>query len=119
MKHYLSATFLATLTLLLFNACTTEPDLTNVPVVSYKTDVQRILSANCSFNGCHGHDVGSYNSVMSFGDVKAGNAHGSKLYRVMTGRDPFNKMPPSGYNEIPRTDLKTIYLWIEQGAKDN
>ena len=103
-------------------ACTTEPDLTGVPEVKFSTDIQRIMSANCSFDGCHdGKDESSligYDNVMSFGDVKAGNAHKSTLYRVSTGRS-FEKMPPSGYNEVTADDLKLMYVWIEQGAKNN
>jgi hypothetical protein len=103
-------------------ACTTEPDLTGVPEVKFRTDIQRIMSANCSFEGCHdGKDEGSligYDNVMSFGGVKAGDAHKSTLYRVSTGRS-FEKMPPSGYNEVSADDLKLMYVWIMQGAKNN
>ncbi|MFM7015227.1 MAG: hypothetical protein ACKOX3_02760 [Bacteroidota bacterium] len=106
------------------SSCTTEPDLTGVPEVSYNNDVKRILSANCNFEGCHGgngHNKGSletYESVMSFGEVKAGDAHRSKLYRLITGRSG-PKMPPSGYSEVSASDIKTLYIWIEQGAKNN
>ena len=98
--------------------------MTGVPEVSFKNDVQRVLSANCNFEGCHG-DQGNhegslvgYDNVMSFGEIKAGNAHGSKLYRLITGRSG-PKMPPAGYNEVSGTDIKTLYIWIEQGAKNN
>ncbi len=107
-----------------FSSCTRDPDLTNVAEVKYSTDVQRILSANCNFEGCHGdggRHVGSltnYNAVMSYGGVKAGNAHGSKLYRVMTNRST-QTMPPSGYAEVSAADIKLLYIWIEQGAKNN
>ena len=105
-------------------SCTTEPDLTGVPEVSFNNDVKRIISANCSFEGCHKNDLKKdaiaidYNRLMSFGDVKAGDAHGSKLYRLITGRSG-PKMPPSGYNEVSSADIKTLYIWIEQGAKNN
>lgn len=110
--------------LLIIASCTTEPDLTGVPEVSYNNDVKRIMSANCNFEGCHGgggHNKGSletYEGVMSFGEVKAGDAHGSKLYRLITGRSG-PKMPPAGYSEVSSTDIKTLYIWIEQGAKNN
>jgi uncharacterized membrane protein len=106
-----------------FSSCTRDPDLSNVAEVKYSVDVQRILSANCNFDGCHGggHNEGSlttYDAVMSFGDVKAGNAHRSKLYRVITNRS-YQTMPPSGYSEVSAADIKLLYIWIEQGAKNN
>lgn len=125
MKVYKALPLFIVLSLLFFTiGCTTNPDLTGVPEVSFKNDVQRILSANCNFEGCHGdqgHHEGSlvgYENVMSFGEIKAGNAHGSKLYRLITGRSG-PKMPPAGYNEVSSTDIKTLYIWIEQGAKNN
>ena len=116
--------FLLIATLLTSMGCSTNPDLTGVPEVSYNNDVKRIMSANCNFEGCHGgggHHEGAldtYEGVMSFGEIKAGDAHGSKLYRLITGRSG-PKMPPSGYSEVSSTDIKTLYIWIEQGAKNN
>lgn len=105
-----------------FSSCTRDPDLTNVAEVKFSGDVQRILSANCNFSGCHGsHGEGAlttYDAVMSYGGVKAGNAHGSKLYRVITNRS-YQTMPPSGYSEVSAADIKLLYIWIEQGAKNN
>ena len=125
MKVYKALSLLIIFSLLIsINSCTTNPDLTGVPEVSFKNDVQRILSANCNFEGCHGgggHHEGAldtYEGVMSFGEIKAGDAHASKLYRLITGRSG-PKMPPSGYNEVSSSDIKTIYIWIEQGAKNN
>jgi len=125
MKVYKALSIFIIFSLLIsINSCTTNPDLTGVPEVSFKNDVQRILSANCNFEGCHGgqnYEEGSlvgYDNVMSFGEIKAGDAHASKLYRLITGRSgPI--MPPSGYNEVSSSDIKTIYIWIEQGAKNN
>jgi len=116
--------FIAIVFLISIASCSTKPDLTGVPEVSYTNDVKRIMSANCNFEGCHGgggHNKGSletYEGVMSFGGVKAGDAHGSKLYRLITGRSG-PKMPPSGYNEVSNADIKTLYIWIEQCAKNN
>ncbi len=108
----------------IFSACTTEPDLENVPEIKFSGEVQGILSAHCNFEGCHssgGGEAGSlttYNDVMGY--VKAGNAHGSKLYQVITRRGLVEeRMPPSGYVEVNAENVKLIYWWIEQGAKDN
>jgi hypothetical protein len=104
------------------NSCKHDVDLTGVPEISFSNDIQLILSGNCSMNGCHGTDASSefplvtYQNVMDEGDVKEGDANGSKLYEVLlrTGEE---RMPPSG----PLTDIqiKKIFIWIEQGAKDN
>ncbi|MFM2156385.1 MAG: hypothetical protein RL516_1134 [Bacteroidota bacterium] len=125
MKVYKALSLLIIFSLFIsINSCTTNPDLTGVPEVSFKNDVQRVLSANCNFEGCHGgggHHEGAldtYEGVMSFGEIKAGDAHSSKLYRLITGRSG-PKMPPSGYNKVASSDIKTIFIWIEQGAKNN
>lgn len=123
MKRILVVIFCAGLAVM--NGCTTEPELDKVPVVSYNTDVKRILSSHCNFEGCHGGggaEAGSlenYTDVMGY--VKAGDAHASDLYKVITYKGLLveRRMPPSGYEDVPATDIKMIYWWIEQGAKDN
>ena len=116
--------FIVLVILIATAGCSTKPDLTGVPEVSYTNDIKRIMSANCNFEGCHGgggHHEGAldtYEGVMSFGEINAGDAHASKLYRLITGRSG-PKMPPSGYSDVSSTDIKTIYIWIEQGAKNN
>jgi hypothetical protein len=104
------------------NSCKHEVDLTGVPEISFSNDIQLILSGNCSMNGCHGSDAGSefplvtYENVMNEGDVKSGNAHGSDLYKVLL-RTGDERMPPNG--PLSDIQIKKIFLWIEQGAKDN
>lgn len=105
-------------------SCTTEPNLENVPEISFRTQVQPLLSANCNFGGCHGANpqgpgsLQTYDEVM--GSIKAGNAHGSKLYQSITRRGFVEeRMPPSGYQEVSAEHVKLIYWWIEQGAKNN
>ena len=110
------------------SSCTTKPELDTVPQVSYSNDVQRIISSHCSFSGCHGGGQGghggefslaSYDDVMRY--VKAGNAHGSELYKIITNKGLVveERMPPSGYEQVSPEDVKLLYWWIEQGAKNN
>ncbi len=74
-------------------------------------------------NGCHGDDresefsLTSYNKVMDEGGITAGNAKASEFYEVLLINFGEKKMPPNG----PLTDvqIKKVFLWIEQGAKDN
>jgi hypothetical protein len=119
-----SAFFLLPAFLLAFiSSCTTDPDLSKAPDISYSRDVSRIMSSHCNFRGCHGGGEGefsleTYNDVLA--QVKAGDARGSSLYQVITRRGFVEeRMPPSGYAEVRNEDVKLIYLWIEQGAKNN
>lgn len=109
---------------LVFSACKTEPKLENVPEILFSGDVQRILSSHCNFQGCHGGGGGEAGSLLTYedviGHVKTGNAHGSTLYQVITRRGLVpERMPPSGYASVSAEDVKLIYWWIEQGAKNN
>jgi hypothetical protein len=102
-------------------ACSREPDLTGVPEVTYSNDIKRILNGNCNFPACHGVGGGegglnTYEEVM--GQVMPGDARGSYLYRLVTEKTAV-KMPPSGYPRVSQEDIRLIYLWIEQGAKNN
>ncbi len=106
------------------SGCSTEPNLDSVPEIKFSTEVQGILSAHCNFEGCHGGSGGGEaGSLVTYADVmgyiKAGNAHGSKLYQTITKRGFVERMPPSGYSEVSAENVKLIYWWIEQGAKNN
>lgn len=104
------------------SSCKHDPDLSGIPEISFANDIQAIISGNCAMNGCHANDAQSefslttYADVMDNGDINPGNARDSKLYEVLleTGDD---KMPPNG--DLTEIQIKKIYLWIEQGAKDN
>ena len=52
--------------------------------------------------------------------IVSGDAEGSNMLVLMEGRaDPSIRMP-HGYREpVSTQDLKTIRLWIDQGAKNN
>lgn len=116
------ATAFFALVIVSLNSCKHDVDLTGVPEMSFENDIKVILSGNCSMNACHGSDSKSefplltYNDVMTHGEVKAGDARDSKIYEAIieTGDD---KMPPTG--SLTDLQIKKIYIWIEQGAKDN
>lgn len=105
------------------NSCKNDIDLSSAPTISFKDDIQAIISGNCAMNGCHGTDkdsefsLTSYNAVMKEGGVKAGNARGSRFYQTLLVNFGEKKMPPKG----PLTDLqiKKVFIWIEQGALNN
>ena len=72
-------------------------------------------------NGCHngaGYDeafpLDNYDDVAKH--VIAGNARNSEIYRSVANRTD-RLMPPNG--PLADEDIMMIYLWIEQGAKNN
>lgn len=104
------------------NSCKHEVDLTGVPEISFSKDIQLILSGNCTMSGCHANDATSefplitYDNVMEEGDIKAGEPHDSDLYKVLL-RTGDERMPPTG--PLSDIQIKKIFIWIEQGAKNN
>jgi hypothetical protein len=107
--------------MLLASSCQTEPDLTNAPTISFKNDIQSILAGNCTMSGCHNGNgregafsLETYDEVVR--KVTPGNSHNSELYMAVANRTA-NLMPPAG--PLPTASIQKIYLWIEQGAKNN
>lgn len=103
-----------------YYSCRHEADLSSLPDFTYEQDIKRIISTNCSMNGCHGTDAASefplvtYEQVMDECEVKPGDAHGSKLYEVITDNGE-ERMPPDA--PLLDNDIKRIYIWIMKGAK--
>lgn len=115
---------------MLASSCRHETDLSSLKQVSFANDIQPIIASNCAMSGCHsgngssgGEDelfpLTTYEEVIDEGDVRAGDAHGSKFYQVISNHTIENVMPPSPYPPLSDNQIKLIYLWIEQGAKNN
>ena len=108
--------------LLFQTGCITKTNLDGYPEISFLNDIQPILTGNCNQQGCHGlvnpgeFTLNSYEDVMHY--VKAGDARGSTLYLSVTGRTE-EFMPPAPANRLSDTQLSKIFIWIEQGAKNN
>ena len=106
-------------------SCQHEPVLPEQQV-SFSTDIQPILQQGCWHAGCHGStqtgpfELVTYEQVIDKGDVKAGDPKDSELYQVITA-DPSSDdfMPQSPYNALTERQIKLIYIWIAQGAKNN
>jgi hypothetical protein len=104
-------------------SCRHNSDVPVVPVVSFSNDVQSILTGNCAQSGCHGSidnrrfSLVTYNDVIASGTVIAGDAHNSNLFKAVTGRNNIMPKPP----QTPLTDdqVRFIFIWIAQGAKNN
>ena len=108
----------------LLASCSHTPLIPVSPVVSFSKNVQPLIIANCSMSGCHSNTVGgelfplmTYNDIASSDMVSPGNAKSSRLYTVINGAGGESSMPPVG--QLGNDDVLMIYLWIEQGAKNN
>lgn len=108
--------------------------------VSFKDDVNPILTSNCLI--CHigsgegsvksAFSVQNYNTLMKgtkFGPVVVpGDSESSTLYRLINQKvDPKIQMPPSHdesmaegrLDPLTTEQVETIKMWIDQGAKNN
>ncbi|MCJ8211057.1 hypothetical protein MUY27_15165 [Mucilaginibacter sp. RS28] len=104
-------------------ACRHDPitPLSDAPTISFKNDVQPIMISNCTQSGCHGSEghefkLLTYQDVL--GHVKAGEPHSSSIYSAITA-NTLGTMPQPPNPRLTDTQIKTIYLWILQGAKNN
>lgn len=122
MKSFLLITVAFTITAISLPGCMTEPDLANYPTVSFSSDVMLIIATNCNQSGCHGHvnteefSLTTYDEVITH--VEPGNGRKSNLYKVITGRGD-ELMPPEPQNMLTEEQIRTIFVWIEQGAPNN
>jgi hypothetical protein len=111
------------MTVLLWS-CTHEGNVDDVREIHFSSDIQPLIAANCSQAGCHSStgdgefSLIGYDNVIENGDVKAGDAHGSKLYKVVSNNDD-DIMPPAPADPLNTDQIKLLYIWIEQGAKNN
>jgi len=103
--------------LLLPLACRHDPVIPATPAISFSEQVQPIFVSNCATAGCHDgrakFALENYTDIHS--RVKAGDAHGSEVYKAITKLS--GGMPPDG--PLSDEQLTLIYTWIMQGAKDN
>lgn len=102
--------------------CKHSVDYSQFPEVKYSADVSSLISGNCTQSGCHGienpaaFDLLSYENVARY--VSPGNPQKSELYQVIRDLSS-NRMPPPPSSQLNESAIKTIYLWIGQGAKNN
>lgn len=123
-KHIL---YLFTLTALSYFmvSCKHATNFDAIPTVSYSASVAPIISSNCTFSGCHGDSLAiefklrNYNEVMKNGRVKAGHPETSELYETVKALSDNKIMPKKPYAPLTDDQIKLIYIWIGQGAKNN
>jgi hypothetical protein len=113
------AIFLFVISAALYAGCMNEPNLESYPAVSFSNEVRQIIVANCTQPGCHGSGqfgLSTYEEIRA--NVNPGNGRKSKLYRSITGRN-YEFMPPSPSAPLTDDQIRTIFVWIEQGALNN
>jgi hypothetical protein len=105
-------------------SCTHEPVIPDTPV-TFSHDVYPIILSGCVHSGCHdtigGPDAApmiDYASTVSIDRIIPGDPKASKLYQniISTGDDRMPKVP---YAPLSDRQIRLIYIWIAQGAKDN
>lgn len=104
------------------SSCKHDVNISGAPEVSFKFEVQSIISGNCTESECHGTNgqtfpLVTYNDIA--GNVEPGNARNSKLYQSVTGKGGVSFMPPSSRQALTNDQIRLIYIWIQQGAKNN
>jgi len=113
---------------LLFIQCTSDDeDLVPVVQISFATNIQPVLTANCT--SCHSSDEETvtnftveggiaYDGLLSeIGGVTPGNAETSDLMDRLNGVGTVGQMPMSAL--LPVEEIKLFEQWINQGAKNN
>lgn len=92
--------------------------------VYFTNTILPVINAACATTGCHDAasrtedlTLNNYSGIMQI--VNAGNAGGSKLYRVITSTDAGDIMPPPPHTALPGADIAAIQKWINQGARNN
>ncbi len=118
-----TALFLVLCSMIIIASCTHPISVPPTPTVSFAKDVLPIFIGNCDQTNCHSGvkrraALNNYNTIMTYGSISPYNALGSKIYKDMSARGLLSKqMPPTG--PIAEGDLQTVFLWIQQGAKNN
>lgn len=101
------------------SACVHDPSLPDSPLVSFNDQVRPVIVSNCATAGCHDGDrefrLATYDEMAR--RVTAGQPQKSKIYSVITKLTGEEAMPPAG--PLSDDQIRLIYVWIQQGAKNN
>lgn len=107
-----------------FYSCKHEPLLPDHQV-SYSTDIYPIISSSCWHSGCHndtanpeGQIMMTYDDLMRHENIVPGKPHSSKIYESVTGGGE-EFMPRAPYAALNERQIRLLYIWIAQGAKNN
>jgi hypothetical protein len=115
--------FLASLVILTaiswITSCTHDADISSMPEICFKRDVQLIIGTNCAISGCHdgtgeAMPLTTYTEIRN--EVEPGNPDKSPLYQAIIATWGENKMPPD--QPLTQENRTIIRVWIEQGAAE-
>lgn len=124
MKKLVVLGLLCSVPAIIFFGCRHEPVLPEQQV-SFSQDIMPIIQMGCQHAGCHGDSLNpefpltTYEQVMEDGDIKPGDPLDSDLYKLITHPDDEERMPQLPYPRLNDRNIKLIYIWIAQGAKNN
>lgn len=124
MKKLMVLVLIIALPAIAFYSCKHEPVLPEQQV-SFNADIMPIIQQGCWHAGCHGDSLNSefkltdYDKIMDKCEVTPGEPFNSKLYEVITLTSGEDKMPQAPYPALTERQIKLIYIWIAQGAKNN
>lgn len=98
----------------------------NPDTAYFQNEVLPLLVSGCGMSGCHdaasamdGVVLTSYQSIITTGEIVAGNPGRSELYEKITESDAEDRMPPPPMAALTTDQILLIRKWIEQGAKNN
>jgi hypothetical protein len=107
---------------IMLNGCISDIQMEGYPEVSFSKEVQPVIAANCTQSGCHGNVDTEEFPLVTYDEIRfkvePGNGRKSELYRAMTGRG-IEFMPPRPSSPLTEDQIRAIFIWIEQGAKNN
>lgn len=113
---------------LLLLSCKHKTNFNDFPEISYGKTIEPIIAGNCTQSGCHGSGSNgdhesfpllSYDDLIKYCHVIAGNPEKSDLYKVINTYNEGEVMPRKPYNKLTEKQIELIYVWIGQGAKNN
>jgi hypothetical protein len=93
---------------------------------SFQDDVLPIILATCQDSNCHANHPDAqfplvdYQTIMENGSIKEFEPENSELYeRISLPADDDKRMPKSPRQPLSDRNIRMIYVWIKQGAKNN
>lgn len=86
--------------------------------ISYKEDIEPILSESCAFVGCHGGDNPKAGLLLTDYDQVKTIADNGSLIGVISWADGFSRMPRND-DQLDACTIEKIQSWVDSGAEEN